>query len=335
MSLILGIETSCDETAAAVVEDGRIVHSDVVATQYEIHSPFGGVVPELAARSHVERIDTVIQDALTAAGTSVPELDAIAVTVGPGLAGALLVGVSAAKGLSVASGVPLVGVNHLEAHVYANVVDSPDFKPPAIILLVSGGHTMLLRMAEDLSFELLGQTLDDAVGEAFDKVGRLLGLGYPGGPMIDRLAGQGDPRAIKYPRPLWKDGYDFSFSGLKTAVVQSLRRAQARGISLEESDIAASFQEAAVDVLLEKTMTAVRDTGLKVVALAGGVAANSRLRLRVMEACVQEDVACFIPDRSLCGDNGVSIAACAYRRVAQGDYDSLDLGVWPSYRLGA
>lgn len=336
VAVILGVETSCDETAAAVVEDGRTVRSSVVWSQHETHAPFGGVVPELAARAHVERIDTVVGDAMTEAGVRARDLDAIAVTVGPGLAGALLVGVAAAKAIAVASGAPLVAVNHLEAHVYANAVDDPVFEPPAVALLVSGGHTMLLdvtsgeRADGPWNFELLGQTVDDAVGEAYDKVARLLGLGYPGGPEIDRLGSVGDPDAVRLPRAMLHEGYDFSFSGLKTAVVQAIRRADATGAPLSEQDVAAGFQAAAVDVLVAKTLRAAEDLGRSRVALGGGVAANSQLRAQLESACSLRGLSCSVPSLGLCMDNAVMVAACGHRHLAAGRVTPLDVGVDPS-----
>ena len=333
MPLILGIESSCDETAAAVVADGRMVMSSVVASQHDTHAPFGGVVPELAARAHVERIDGVISDALAVAGTVPRRLDAVAVTTGPGLAGALLVGVAAAKGVALAAGLPLVGVNHVAAHAYANVIDYPDFAPPAVVLVVSGGHTVLALWRDDWGFDVLGQTVDDAAGEAFDKVARYLGLGYPGGPAIDRLAADGDPGALSLPRAMRREGHDFSFSGLKTAVVRAVRAADDSGTPWDAADVAASFQAAVVDVLVEKTIRAARDTGVARVALAGGVAANSLLRLELEAACMEVGLGCNVPSLGLCGDNGAMIASAADRRVAAGDFDDLDVGVRPTWPL--
>ncbi len=333
MRTILGIESSCDETAAAVVVDGRLVLSSLVASQHETHAPYGGVVPELAARAHVDRIDTLINDALVAADVKAHDLSAVAVTMGPGLAGALLVGMAAAKGLCVAADLPLVGVNHLEAHVFANVIDFDDFQPPAVVLLVSGGHTLLAHMREDYTFELLGETLDDAVGEAYDKIARFVGLGYPGGPLIDKLAAQGDPKALKFPRAMLRDGYDFSFSGLKTAVVARVKRAQASGEVIAAEDLAASFQQAVVDVLITKTMRAASDIAVKKIALAGGVAANSWLREQLTAVCVEKGFECFVPSLALCGDNAAMVTAAADRRVQRQDFDSLDLPANPSLSL--
>jgi N6-L-threonylcarbamoyladenine synthase len=338
MPLILGIETSCDETAAAVVEEGRVVRSNVVASQHDTHALYGGVVPELAARAHVDRIDGVMSDALASAGISARDTDAVAVTAGPGLAGALLVGVAAAKGIALAARRPLVGVNHLAAHVRANVIEHADFEPPAIVLVVSGGHTLLVRvsagaLAGDFTYDVLGQTVDDAAGEAFDKVARFLGLGYPGGPAIDLIAAQGDPAAVRLPRAMLRDGLDFSFSGLKTAVVQAVRRAEDDGDPLPVEDVAAAFQAAAVDVLVQKTMRAASEAGVGAVALAGGVAANSLLRERVLSACEQRGLRCFLPSPALCADNAAMVAAAADPRVRAGDFDGLDLAVRPDWRL--
>lgn len=336
MPVILGVETSCDETAAAVVEDGRLVRSSAVWSQHETHAPFGGVVPELAARAHVDRIDGVITDALVAADTKVNDLDAVAVTVGPGLAGALLVGIAAAKAIAVSAGVPVVAVNHLEAHVHANAVDN-DFVPPAVALLVSGGHTMLLDVtvdADDLwRFELIGQTVDDAAGEAYDKVARFLGLGYPGGPAIDALARQGDPDAVPLPRAMRHRDHDFSFSGLKTAVVQAVRRAESSGAGLEARDVAAGFQAAVVDVLVEKVVKAAGERGRDTVALAGGVAANSHLRARLAQACDAAGLEWSMPSVGLCQDNAVMVAACADRPATLGAFSRLDVGASPSLTI--
>lgn len=332
MPLILGIETSCDETAAAVVEDVHEVRSSIVASQHDTHAPFGGVVPELAARDHVERIDTVIGDALAAAGTEPRDLDAIAVTVGPGLAGALLVGISAAKGMAVAAGLPLVAVNHLEAHIASNSIEHADFVPPAVVLLVSGGHTLLVHLTGD-RFTVLGETVDDAVGEAYDKVARFLGLGYPGGPVIDALARDAGPGLLDLPRAMMDGSYDFSFSGLKTAVVQAVRKADARGEHLDDAEVAAGFQEAAVDVLVVKTVAAVRDVGVDRCGVAGGVAANSRLRERLESEADSHGFALRMPSPGLCADNAAMVAAAADARVRDSEFDGLHVAAQPSLRL--
>jgi N6-L-threonylcarbamoyladenine synthase len=327
---ILGIETSCDETAAAVVEDGRHVQSSVVSSQVDLHARFGGVVPEIASRAHVELITAVVAEALVEAGVlEVGDLDAVAACHGPGLAGALLVGVSAAKALALTADVPYVEVNHLEAHLYAAWLEEPDLEPPLAVLIVSGGHTMLVVMEGHGRYRVLGQTVDDAAGEAFDKVARFLGLGYPGGPAIDRLAAEGDPTAIPFPRPMLDDGPDFSFSGLKTAVVNHVRRHPDAAVA----DVAASFQEAAVDVLVAKLVAGAAEAGADTLVLGGGVAANSRLRTRVVEAAEATGSRVFLPPLALCTDNGAMIAATAWWRLRADGPTSLDAGAQPNLRL--
>jgi N6-L-threonylcarbamoyladenine synthase len=327
---VLGIETSCDETAAAVVADGRHVHSSVVSSQIDLHARYGGVVPEIASRAHVEHIDVVIAEALLEAGAlDVGDVDVIAACHGPGLAGALLVGVSAAKALAVTTGLPYVGVNHLEAHLYAAWLEDPDLRPPLAVLIVSGGHTLLVAMEDHGRFRVLGQTVDDAAGEAFDKVARFLGLEYPGGPAIDRLALAGDPSAIRFPRAMRKEGFDFSFSGLKTAVISHVRRHP----DDDPSDIAASFQEAVVDVLVEKLLTAADLVHAPVLVLGGGVAANSRLRSRVLEAAETSGRRAFLPPLELCTDNGAMIGAAAYWQWQRDGATPLDSGIHPSLAL--
>jgi len=323
---ILGIESSCDETAAAVVVDGRTVLSSVVSSQIEIHARFGGVVPEVASRAHVEAVLPVVGEALVEAGVDGSQLDAIAVTHGPGLIGALLVGVSAAKALALAWDVPLLGVNHLEAHLYAAFLEEPDLEMPLVVLLVSGGHTMLIVMDGHLQYRVLGSTLDDAAGEAFDKVARHVGLGYPGGPMIDRLAADGDRDAIRFPRAMMAGGWDFSFSGVKTSVVNHMRRNPDTPIE----DLAASFQEAVADVLVTKARRAAAEVGAKGICLAGGVAANSRLRERVREACSADGLRAFLPSREMCTDNAAMVAAVAWHRLSAHGPSPLDLGAFPS-----
>jgi len=327
---ILGIETSCDETAAAIVEDGRRVHSSVVSSQVDLHARFGGVVPELASRAHVELITAVIAEALIEAGVlDVGELDAVAACHGPGLAGALLVGVSAAKALALATGLPYVQVNHLEAHLYAAWLEEPDLEPPLAVLVVSGGHTMLVIMEGHGRYRVLGQTVDDAAGEAFDKVARFLGLGYPGGPAIDQLAVAADPDAVAFPRAMLDGGYDFSFSGLKTAVVNHVRRNPAVAVA----DIAASFQEAVVDVLVTKLTAAADEAGASTLVLGGGVAANSRLRTRLLDAAETTGRRVLLPPLALCTDNGAMIAATAWWRLRADGPTPLDAGADPGLRL--
>jgi N6-L-threonylcarbamoyladenine synthase len=326
---ILGIETSCDETAAAVVVDGTHVASSVVSSQVDLHARFGGVVPELASRAHVELLGPVVAEALIEAGCEGADLDAVAATIGPGLIGALLVGVSAAKAYALAWGLPFVGVNHLEAHLYAAFLEEPDLKPPLVLLLVSGGHTLLVSMDDHLSYRLLGGTIDDAAGEAFDKVARSLGLPYPGGPEIDRLAMEGDPHAIAFPRAMKEEGYDFSFSGIKTSVLTYTRKHPDAPIA----DVAASFQEAIVDVLVTKARRAAREVGANGLCLAGGVAANSALRERLLDACIEDGLQAFIPSRTMCTDNAAMVAATAWWRLNADGPTPLSVGADPGLRF--
>ncbi|MBJ7282251.1 MAG: tRNA (adenosine(37)-N6)-threonylcarbamoyltransferase complex transferase subunit TsaD, partial [Acidimicrobiia bacterium] len=305
MTTILGIETSCDETAAAVVVDGLDIRSNVISTQVELHARFGGVVPEVASRAHLESINAVITRALDEAGSSLGDLDAVAACHGPGLAGALLVGVSAGKALALVLDVPYVGVHHLEAHLHAAWLEDPSVEMPMAVLLVSGGHTMIVSMEGTGRYRILGQTVDDAAGEAYDKVARALGLGYPGGPVIDRIAKDGDPTGVVFPRPMLNEGLDFSFSGLKTAVMLEIRRNPDR----PAQDIAASFQEAVVETLVYKLEKAADQIGARTLVLGGGVAANSRLRARVAEVAEKSGRRALLPRHDLCTDNGAMIAA--------------------------
>ena len=325
---ILGIETSCDETAAAVVEDGRYVHSSVVSSQVDLHARFGGVVPEVASRAHVELITAVIAETLVEAGVELRELDAVAACHGPGLAGALLVGVSAAKALALTANLPYVGVNHLEAHLYAAWLEDPTLVPPLATLIVSGGHTMIVIMEGHGRYQVVGQTVDDAAGEAFDKVARHLGLGYPGGPVIDRLAREGDPKAVRFPRAM-PGALDFSFAGLKTAVVNHVRRNPEYVVA----DIAASFQEAVVDQLVTKLLAAADEAGAPVLAIGGGVAATSRLREKVAAAAEASGRRSFLPPMALCTDNGAMIAATAWWRLQSDGPTPLNAGADPNLRL--
>ncbi len=327
--LILGIETSCDETAAAVVGDGRDVLSNVVSSQIDIHARYGGVVPEIASRAHVEMMTPVIAQSMVEAGVEPDDLTAIACTVGPGLVGSLLIGVSAAKSLALVWDKPFVAVNHLEAHLYASFLEEPDLELPVVVLLVSGGHTMLVLMEGHGKYRLLGQTLDDAAGEAYDKVARYLGLGYPGGPILDKMAMDGDREAIRFPRAMVKDGYDFSFSGLKTSVVNYVRK----NPDANDVDVAASFQEAVVDVLLTKARRAVHEFDAKGLCLAGGVAANSSLRERTLDLAIEEGIKGFIPSRSMCTDNAAMVAAAGWWRFHSDGPASLDHGASSSLRL--
>ena len=326
---VLGIETSCDETAAAVVVDGHEVLSSVVSSQVDLHARFGGVVPEIASRAHVELLTPVVARALVEAGIDDDHVDAVAATVGPGLIGALLVGVSAAKTLALVWDVPFVAVNHLEAHLYAALLEDPELELPVVVLLVSGGHTLLVLMEGHGRYRILGSTIDDAAGEAFDKVARYLGLGYPGGPAIDAIAMEGDPEAIAFPRAIMDDGYDFSFSGLKTSVVNHVRKHP----EVATEDVAASFQEAVVDVLVTKARRAARDHGAKGLCLAGGVAANSQLRERLLDACVTDGLRGFLPSRSMCTDNAAMVAAAGWYRLQSDGPSPLDTGAYPNLKL--
>ncbi len=326
---VLGIETSCDETAAAVVVDARSVLSSVVSSQVDLHARYGGVVPEIASRAHVELLVPVLAEALVEAGIDDDEIDVVGATVGPGLVGSLLVGVSAAKALALVWDVPFVGVNHLEAHMFAAMLDEPDLAPPVVVLLVSGGHTLLVLMQGRGTYEVLGSTVDDAAGEAFDKVARHLGLGYPGGPLIDRLSLEGDPESIRFPRAMLDDGYDFSFSGVKTAVINHLRHHPEAGTA----DVAASFQEAVTDVLVTKARRAAREFGARGLCLAGGVAANSRLREALLDACVRDGLGAFLPSRAMCTDNAAMVAAAAWWRLKVDGPTPLDAGADPSLSL--
>jgi N6-L-threonylcarbamoyladenine synthase len=326
---VLGIETSCDETAAAVVVDAHEVLSSVVSSQVDLHARFGGVVPEIASRAHVELLTPVVAQALIEAGLEESHVDAVACTTGPGLIGALLVGVSAAKALALVWDVPFVAVNHLEAHLYAAFLEEPDIELPLVVLLVSGGHTLLVLMEGHGQYRLLGGTIDDAAGEAFDKVARYLGLGYPGGPAIDRVSLDGDPHSIAFPRALMDEGYDFSFSGLKTAVVNHVRR----NPEVATPDVAASFQEAAVDVLVSKARRAAREHGAVGLCLAGGVAANSVLRERMLDVCMADGIHPFLPSRSMCTDNAAMVAAAGWWRLRLDGPSPLDTGATPNLKL--
>jgi N6-L-threonylcarbamoyladenine synthase len=328
-TLVLGIETSCDETAAALVMGGYDVVSSVVSTQVEIHAEFGGVVPEVASRAHLEVLNPVIARSIVEAGVEDSRIDAIACTVGPGLVGALLVGVSAAKSLALVYDVPFIGVNHMEAHLYAASLEDPTLEFPVVVLLVSGGHTMLVEMQDHGRYRLLGQTIDDAAGEAFDKVARFLDLGYPGGPAIDEAALLGDPEAIRFPRALLDGSYNFSFSGLKTSVMNYVRKHP----DVSSADVAASFQAAVVDVLVTKARAAAKEVGATSIVLGGGVAANSLLREEVLDGCVKDGIQGFLPSRAMCTDNAAMIAAAGWHRLRSDGPTPLDVGATPNLRL--
>ena len=330
----MGLETSCDETSAAVIADGRKILSNVISSQIPIHQKYGGVVPELASRRHMENVLPVIDHALSEAGVTLADLDAVGVTHGPGLVGALLVGVAAAKALAFATGLPLVGVHHLQGHIFASLLSHPELEPPFISLVVSGGHTSLVHVRDYSSFHLLGQTRDDAAGEAFDKVARLLGLPYPGGPHVEKLAEDGDPKAIKFPRSFTsEDSFEFSFSGLKSAVINYLHTASQRKETVNPADVAASFQFAVVDILTQKALQAVRQCGCPKLVLAGGVAANGSLRRALQLRCDAEKVQLYSPDIILCTDNAAMIGCRAYYQLQAGDIADLSLNAIPSLPL--
>jgi N6-L-threonylcarbamoyladenine synthase len=331
--ILLGIESSCDETAAALIDGGRIL-ADIVSSQ-AIHRRWGGVVPELASREHMRDIQRVVQAALDEAGLGVEALDAVAATRGPGLLGSLLVGFHFAKGLALARGLPFLGVNHMEGHIYANFLDADAPPLPTLVLVVSGGHTQLVLMEQPRSYRIVGETLDDAAGEAFDKTAKLLGLGWPGGPVIGRLAAEGDARFISYPRGLaGRGGLDFSFSGLKTAVLHSLRERDEAWRTAHLADICASFEQAVVDPLIERSLRAADEFGARALVLAGGVAANSRLREQLGEACAARGLPLHLPPRGLCTDNAVMIARAAHGRLLRGERSELDADAAPRLRLG-
>ncbi len=333
--LILGIESSCDETAAAVVKNGREVLSNIISSQIALHTLYGGVVPEIASRKHIEKINQVIEEALSAAGVTLQDIDAIGVTYGPGLVGALLVGVAEAKAISFATGIPLVGVHHIEGHISANYIEHKELEPPFMSLVVSGGHTHLVKVQDYGVYEILGRTRDDAAGEAFDKVARAIGLGYPGGPKIDKVAKEGNAEAIVFPRAKIEDSlYDFSFSGLKSAVLNYLNSCEMKGESYVQADVAASFQKAVTDVLVEHSIAAVKAQGFRKFAMAGGVASNSALRAAMDEACRREGIELYYPSPILCTDNAAMIGVAAYYEFKNGVRSGLDLNAVPNLKLG-
>ncbi len=333
--LILAIESSCDETAASVVKNGREVLSNIISSQIELHTLYGGVVPEIASRKHIEKINQVIEEALQEANVTLNEITTIAVTYGPGLVGALLVGVSAAKAISFATGKPLIGVHHIEGHISANFIENKELEPPFTCLVVSGGHTHLVVVKDYGVYEILGYTRDDAAGEAFDKVARAIGLGYPGGPKIDRLSREGSPAAIQFPRAK-VDGsdYDFSFSGLKSAVLNYLNSCEMKGIEVNKADVAASFQKAVIDVLVEHSLNAVKEYGLDKFAIAGGVASNSSLRATFETECRKQNIEFYHPSPIFCTDNAAMIGVAGYYEYIKGTRSGYDLNAIPNLRLG-
>ena len=334
-TLILAIESSCDETAASVVKNGRCVLSNIISSQIAIHTLYGGVVPEIASRKHIEKINQVVEAALKEANVTLDDIDAIGVTYGPGLVGALLVGVAEAKAIAYAKKKPLVGVHHIEGHVSANYIEHPDLEPPFLCEIISGGHTHLVIVKDYGSFEILGRTRDDAAGEAFDKVARAIGLGYPGGPKIDKLAKEGNPHAIDFPRAHMEDApYDFSFSGVKSAVLNHLNKCRMTGEPIVEADIAASFQQAVVDVLVDNAIRAAKDYHMDRLAIAGGVASNGALRAAMEAACEKEGIRFYRPSPIFCTDNAAMIGVAAYYEYQKGIRHGWDLNAVPNLKLG-
>ena len=331
--ITLSIESSCDETAVAVLKNGREVLANIVSTQIELHKKFGGVVPEVASRKHIENIDAVYQEALDTAGIKAEDIDHIAVTYGPGLVGALLVGLSYAKALAFTLGIPLVGVNPMQGHINANYIQHKDLKPPFITLVVSGGHTHLVEVKDYQNYEILGRTRDDASGEAFDKISRAMGLGYPGGPIIDKLAKQGNKHAIEFPRAYLDDSYDFSFSGLKSAVLNYLNAQKMKKQEIVVEDVAASFQEAVVEVLSTKAVNAAEEKGYKTIALSGGVAANSALREKITQMANEKGIEIKFPGLDLCTDNAAMIGCAGYHNFINGKIDDMSLNAVPNLKI--
>lgn len=333
--LILAIESSCDETAASVVKNGREVLSNVISSQIELHKLYGGVVPEIASRKHIEKINQVIEEALEEANVTLDDLDAIGVTYGPGLVGALLVGVAEAKAIAYAKNLPLVGVHHIEGHISANYIENLELEPPFVCLVVSGGHTHLVCVKDYGKYEIIGRTRDDAAGEAFDKVARAIGLGYPGGPKIDKLSKEGNADAIVFPKAHITDApYDFSFSGVKSAVLNYINGYKMKGEEYNNADIAASFQKAVTDVLVENAMRAVKEYGLNKFAIAGGVASNSTLRAAMQKACEKEEIEFYHPSPIYCTDNAAMIGVAAYYEYINGTRHGWDLNAVPNLKLG-
>lgn len=333
--LILAIESSCDETAAAVVKNGREVLSNVISSQIALHTLYGGVVPEIASRKHIEKINQVIETALSEAGAELADIDAIGVTYGPGLVGALLVGVAEAKAIAYAAKKPLIGVHHIEGHIAANYIEHPELEPPFLSLVVSGGHTHLVRVEDYGKFDIIGRTRDDAAGEAFDKVARAIGLGYPGGPKIDQVSKEGNPEAIVFPRAHVEDApYDFSFSGVKSAVLNYINGSRMKGESYSQADVAASFQKAVTDVLVANAMRAVEEYKVDKIAIAGGVASNSALREAMKSACEERGVKLYYPSPVYCTDNAAMIGVAAYYEYLAGTRHGWDLNAVPNLKLG-
>ena len=334
-TLILAIESSCDETSAAVVADGREVLSNIISSQIDIHTKFGGVVPEVASRKHIEVINSVVEEALEVAKVTLDDIDAIGVTYGPGLVGALLVGVQYAKGLAYSLNKPLIGVNHIEGHICANFIEHKDLKPPFVCLVVSGGHTFIVHVQDFGKFEVIGQTRDDAAGEAYDKVARAIGLGYPGGPKIDKLAKEGNPQAISFPRANFHDNsLDFSFSGVKSAVLNYLNKMDMTGQEVNKADVAASFQQAVIDVLTENVIETCKRKDVDKIAIAGGVASNSALRRELTENAGKKGIKVLFPAPVLCTDNAAMIGSAAYFEYIKGNISALDLNAKPNLKLG-
>lgn len=330
----LAIETSCDDSSVAILKNEREILTNLISSQIDIHALFGGVVPEIASRKHLEAINPLIDKALEEANISYKDLDLITVTKGPGLIGSLLVGISAAKALALATGLPLVGANHMKGHICANYLSNRDLEPPFVCLVVSGGHTYLCKINDYNDIEVVGSTRDDAAGESFDKVARKIGLGYPGGPKIDKLAKEGNPKAIDFPRVMLEKGsYDFSFSGLKTAVLNYAHNLEQRGEEINKADLAASFQDAVVDVLVEKSLMLLEETGYKQFAISGGVAANSRLRARMGEELEKRDIKFYYPETILCTDNAAMIAMAGYLDYMDGVRDDTFMKVYPNLDL--
>ena len=333
--LILAIESSCDETAAAIVKDGREVLSNIIYSQIDLHKLYGGVVPEIASRKHIEKINQVIEEALSEAKITLDEIDAIGVTYGPGLVGALLIGVAAAKAIAFAKNIKLIGVHHIEGHISANYIEHPELKPPFISLVVSGGHTHLVEVKDYGKYEIIGCTRDDAAGEAFDKVARALGIGYPGGPKIDKLSKEGNAEAIVFPKASVADApYDFSFSGVKSSVLNYLNGCEMKGEAIDIADVAASFQKAVVDVLVEHSMQAVENFNAKRFAIAGGVASNTTLRSAMQSACKERGITFYCPSPIYCTDNAAMIGVAAYYECLAGTRHSWDLNAIPNLKLG-